>query len=151
MNGKSTKLIVQHLKQIFSEHGIPRILYSDNGPCYSSEEFYQFSVGYGFQHVTSSPQFPQSNGFADSLVRTAKATLKKCTLGKSDPILAFPLLCSTPVSNSLPPTAELLYKIPVRSVLLSATKYIPELKSTKPVLAEMQANMKAFFTMAPRN
>ena len=53
LNGESTKVIVQHFKQIFSEHGIPCILYSDNGPCYSSEEFRQFSLGYGFQHVTS--------------------------------------------------------------------------------------------------
>ena len=127
LSGESTKVRVKHLKQI-SEHGIPGILYSDNGPCYSSEEFRQSSLGYGFQHVTSSPHFPQNNEFAESLVCTAKATLKKCTLGKCDPDLAFLLLHSTPVSTSLPSPAELLYNRPVRSVLPSATKYRPELK-----------------------
>ena len=93
----------------------------------------------------TSPHFPQSNGFAESLVRTAKATLKKCTLGKCDPDVAFLLLRSTPVSNSLPSPAELLYNRPVRSVLPSATKYRPELESTKSVLAQTQANMKAYY------
>ena len=141
MNGERTKVIVQCLKQIFLEHGIPHILYSDTGPCYSSEEFCQFSLGNGFQHITSSLHFPQSNGFAESLVRTAKATLKKCTLGKCDPDLAFLLLRSTPVSSSLPSPAELLYNRPVRSVLPSATKYRPELESTKSVLAQMHGTI----------
>ena len=71
--------------------------------------------------------------------------MKKCTLGKCDPDLAFLLLRFTPVSNSLPSPAELLYNRPVRSVLPSATKYRPELESTKSVLAQMQANMKAYY------
>ena len=114
-------------------------------PCYSSEKFHQFFQGFGFQQVTSSPHFPQSNGFFESPVSTAKATLKKCTLGKCDPDLAFLLLRSAPVSNSLPSPAELLYNRPVRSVLPSDTKYRRELESTKSVLAQMQANMKAYY------
>ena len=114
-------------------------------PCYSSEEFHQFFQGFGFQQVTSSPHFPQSNGFSESPVSTAKATLKKSTLGKCDPDLVFLLLRSAPVSNSLPSPAELLYNRPVRSVLPSDTKYRPELESTKSVLAQMQANMKAYY------
>ena len=70
--------------------------------------------------------------------------MKKYTLGKCDWDLAFPLLCSTPVSNSLPSPAELLYNRPVRSALPSATNYRSELESTKSVLAQMQANMKAY-------
>ena len=37
----------------------------DNGPQYSSEEFKEFAANYNFKHVTSSPNFPQSNGQAE--------------------------------------------------------------------------------------
>ena len=49
------------------------------------------------------------------------------------------------MSNFLRSLAELLYNRPVRSVLPFATKYRPELESTKSVLAHMQANMKTYY------
>ena len=54
--------IISVLKSIFARHGIPEIVRSDNGPQYSSAEFMSFASSYGFQHITSSPKFPQSNG-----------------------------------------------------------------------------------------
>ena len=58
--------VIQHIKSIFARHGIPEIVISDNGPQYSSEEFHQFSTIWGFVHKTSSPTYPQSNGFVET-------------------------------------------------------------------------------------
>ena len=52
VSGKATALeTVNKLKSVFSRHGIADILFSDNGPQFSSEEFKQFSISWGFEHV----------------------------------------------------------------------------------------------------
>ena len=48
----TSKDITNHLNFIFSRHGIPERLISDNGPQYSSREFADFS----------SPLYAQANG-----------------------------------------------------------------------------------------
>ena len=53
----SSSTIINHLKGISDEHGIPERLISDNGRQYSSEEFRVFSARYGFDHVTNSPLY----------------------------------------------------------------------------------------------
>ena len=59
--------IIKALKTIFSQHGVPETVMSDNGPQYVSQEFAEFSETYDFSHVTSSPHFPQSNGQAEHM------------------------------------------------------------------------------------
>ena len=56
--------VIQKMKTIFARHGILEYIMSDNGPQFSSQEFHQFSGEYGFEHMTSSPHFPQANGEA---------------------------------------------------------------------------------------
>ena len=58
--------VINVLKSIF---GIPEIIRSDNGPQYALQDFSQFEESYGFQHLISSPHYPQSNGQADRLSR----------------------------------------------------------------------------------
>ena len=54
-----------HIKSVFTRHGIPEEVISDNGPQFSLHEFSQFAEKYSFNHVTSSPCFPQGNGEAE--------------------------------------------------------------------------------------
>ena len=42
LHGESTKLVLDALKDIFSDFGIPEAIISDNGPCYKSQEFNSF-------------------------------------------------------------------------------------------------------------
>ena len=95
--------VIQKLKTVFARHGIPECLVSDNGPQFASQEFQQFSEEYGFEHTTSSPNFPQANGEAERAVRTVKTLLDK----NDDPLMALLVHRSTPLENGYSP-AELL-------------------------------------------
>ena len=55
--------VINKMKPMFARYGIPERVISDNGPQYSSQEFKDFARKYNFEHVTSSPYHPKSNGF----------------------------------------------------------------------------------------
>lgn len=57
----STAVVIQ-LKLLFEERDVPEIVYSDNGPQYTSDEFTSFSKKYNFKHITSSPDYPNPMG-----------------------------------------------------------------------------------------
>ena len=100
--------VVKMLRQIFSEQGIPKVLRSDNGPHYSGQAFQDFARELGFQHVTSSPHYPRSNGFIESQVKSVKAALLKAKTTHRDPDMALLCLRTTPIDHKLPSPAELL-------------------------------------------
>ena len=87
------------LKKVFSRHGIPDVLFSDNGPQFDSQEFRDFAQYCGFEHVTSSPRFPQSNGEVERGVQTMKGILNKC----DDEYLALLTYRNTPLHNGYSP------------------------------------------------
>lgn len=62
LKSTTSESIIKALKKVFSRHGIPEAVCSDNGPQYASSEFAEFATSYDFKHVPSSPHFPQSNG-----------------------------------------------------------------------------------------
>ena len=88
--------VIKKLKEQFSRHGIPEIVFSDNGPQFSCGEFKSFSDTRSFEHRTSSPLFPQSNGKAEKVVKTCKLIMKKAALSKSDVHLALLDFRNTP-------------------------------------------------------
>ena len=80
----SSSTIINHLKGIFDEHGIPERLISDNGPQYSSEVFRVFSARYGFDYVKGSPLYPRSNGLIGRTVQTVKKLFTKLKEGGAE-------------------------------------------------------------------
>ena len=62
--------VIKAMKSIFSRHGIPDVVRSDNGSQFDCQEFNTFANSYGFRHQTSSPCFPQSNGLVERAVKT---------------------------------------------------------------------------------
>ena len=91
--------VIRKLKAHFARYGLPSVLISDNGPQFTSDEFKQFSVEYDFEHRTSSPTYPQSNGMAESAVKTAKRLIKKAVDSGRDPYLAILDYRNTPTQD----------------------------------------------------
>ena len=60
------------MKIFFSRLGIPETLRSDNGPQYTGLVFKEFSKEWNFKHVTSSPEYPKSNGFIERHIQIVK-------------------------------------------------------------------------------
>ena len=83
----SSKSVIMKMKQQFAVHGIPSMSIKDNGPQFASREFKSFASKWSFKHVTSSPYFPQSNGFAENAFKKAKSLLAKCKKDGSNPLL----------------------------------------------------------------
>ena len=69
---------VSLMKKAFSRHGICDLLMTDNGPQFSADCFKKFAASWGFEHVTSSPLYPQSNGEVERCVQTIKMMMTKC-------------------------------------------------------------------------
>ena len=109
--------IITHLRGIFARHGVPETLRADNGPQYAAESMEKFAQSYGFQLVTSSPHYPQSNGFIERMVRTVKGPLSQ----SSDPYLALLSYWTTPLPWCKKSPSELLMGRSLRSTL-SQTK-----------------------------
>ena len=77
MTSTTSESTIKALHSIFSRLGIPEILISDNGPQYASEAMKGFAKSYGFNHITSSPHYPQGNAFAERTVKAVKDLLQK--------------------------------------------------------------------------
>ena len=100
------------LRYLFSVHGLPEEIVSDNGPQFVSSEFEEFTKKNGIRHTRSSPYHPASNGEAERFVRTFKEAMKA---GKNDGLTLQHRLASflltyrtTPHSTTGTPPCELL-------------------------------------------
>ena len=80
--------IIKHLKDIFTEIGIPRCIISDGGTQFTSQEFQDFTRKWGIQHRVTSPTNAQSNGQAECFIQTIKNSLTKTMEGGEDAHLA---------------------------------------------------------------
>jgi len=138
----TSAITIKTLKQIFSEHGIPSKLVTDNGPQFAAEIFATFAKEWSFQHVTSSPRYPQSNGFIERQIQTIKSTLTKALQTRSDPDLALLCLRTTPISPTISSPMEILTGRKARSNLPTKTHIKDD--STREELIERQATQKKY-------
>nr|VZH91149.1 unnamed protein product [Spirometra erinaceieuropaei] len=73
LNPATASSTIAFLRRIFSQHGLPEVLVSDNGSQFTSSLFEDFCR----QHLRSPPYHPQSNGQAERFVDTFKRALLK--------------------------------------------------------------------------
>lgn len=90
---------IDHFKSILSRHGKPDIIHSDNGPQFINANFKEFLRSWDIKHITSSPRYPQSNGFIERQVQTIKNLFKKAVHGNNDIFILHYLSIETLQSN----------------------------------------------------
>ena len=105
----TTGAVVKELSITLSEYGIPFIIWSDNGPSYSSQEFKTFLQNLQITHHTSSPHYPQSNGMAESMVKVSKNLIEKAIQSDKPWHSFIQEYRITPLSSTIPSPAEILF------------------------------------------
>ena len=114
--------VISKLKQHFARHGIPDKVISDNGPQFISQQFNNFKLKWEFDHRTSSPGYPKSNGKAENAVKSAKQLMKKAKHSGQDPWLAVLDFRNTPSQG--------IGESPCQRLMNRRTKTLMPLKET---------------------
>ena len=65
--------VIAKMKDVFARLGLPQEVFSD-GPQFVSEQFRQFAKKCDFNHITSSPHLPNSNGEAEPPSKLPRAS-----------------------------------------------------------------------------
>ena len=77
VNAATSQATIEKLRLVFSTHGLPEVIVSDNGTSFTNEEFAVFIRSNGIRHLTSALYHPASNGLAERAVQILKNALKK--------------------------------------------------------------------------
>lgn len=104
---KTAVELINKLKVIFAQFGIPKIFVSDNMP-FNSIKFHEFAKQWEFEIVTSSPRYPQSNGLAERAVGICKAIIRKFSETGDDIYKALLEYRTTPLSGLKCSPSEML-------------------------------------------
>ena len=104
-------------KKMFSEHGIPESpsLWQQPTICKCSVCRLLYSRGHLKWNLKSA--LPQSNGFAEACVKSAKHALQWAKYSGANPHLALLALWAMPIDSKLPSPAELLYQCRIRTTI----------------------------------
>lgn len=121
-------------------------------PTYDCQNYKRFSKELGFQHITSSPRYPKSNGFIERQVQTVKHTLNKALKSGMDLHMLMLCLRSTPIALQLPSPAELLYQRKLKSNLpIEIVNRTPDRDRIFQRLVERQESMKYYHDRNPHD
>jgi len=137
LKNESSGEVIDKLKRCFARLGIPKLVQSDNGPQFMSMPFETFRKEWNFEHTTSSPHFPQSNGKAESAVKIVKRMLRRC----ADPELALLEYRNTPRENLIHSPIQEKRRVQQRQYNKSA-KYLPKLQEGQAVLVRDYRNYR---------
>ncbi|CAB4025205.1 Phthiocerol synthesis polyketide synthase type I, partial [Paramuricea clavata] len=72
--------VIPKLDKMFSVHGIPDTIISDNGPPFNGDEYARYLKALGIQAKFSTPYWPQGNATVERFMRPLGKALKTATL-----------------------------------------------------------------------
>lgn len=130
--------VIAKLKRHFSVHGAPHTLMSDNGRQFTSQRFKDFASQWDFTHITSSPEYPQSNGLAERAVRSAKQLMEKSHRDGTDVFLNLLNIRNVPRDAKLGSPAQRLMSRQTRTTLPVSVKLLePHMRHPQEVKAQL--------------
>lgn len=142
---------INHFKSILARHGKPDIIYSDNGPQYFNQYFRKFLYDWDIKHVTSSPKYPQSNGFIERHVQTIKNLLKKTLHSNKDIYLALLEYRNTPLDTITPSPAQLLFGRRLKGSLPITEKLLKPKIVSKPDTSKIMRKTQIYYNQNAKN
>ena len=118
MASKTAAVTIKAIQVAFSRHGIPNTVIADN-MLFNSSEFRKFARQWHFSIITTSPNYPQSNGLIERNVQTIKRLVlyKKAMEGNNSFDLALLEYRNTPISGMDLSPAQLLMSRRLQSTL----------------------------------
>ncbi len=125
---KSTRasVVIPKLEKIFSVHGFPDILKTDNGPPFSGNDFQKYLKTLGIKHELSTPYWPQANGeverFNQPLGKALQTAVSEGKVWKQELYRFLLQYRTTPHSTTKVAPCELLFNRSVKGKFPSLTK-----------------------------
>ena len=121
VSSTSAATVIPKLNRVFSVHGMPYIVRSDNGPPFNSEAIKQYMVDNGIEHRKVTPLWPQANSEAESFMRPLTKAIRSANVeGKLWKKHLYEFLLNyrtTPHTTTGFSPAELLFNRKVRNKL----------------------------------
>ena len=77
LNNETCRSVLNALKGIYCNFGLPKRILSDNGPCFKAEEFTNFHIKLGITVEKSSTYNHQSVGCVEHMVQTVKQIMTR--------------------------------------------------------------------------
>ena len=108
--------LIDALKIIFAEYGIPRKIMSDAGTNFISEKCQQFCKRVNIEQAVSSSYHHQGNGQVEACIKFIKCSLKN-VLNQAGIYMALLHICTMPIGLGLPSPATLLFNRKVRGIM----------------------------------
>ena len=81
MRSTPSEKTIKRLKKIFTTHGQPLSVISDNGSQFRSDVFQRFLKDYGIEHKKTTPLWPPANG---EIERHNRSLLKRMRIAQDE-------------------------------------------------------------------
>ena len=143
---KTANGVISALREIFSRHGIPEILFCDNMP-FASHVMASFAEEMGFEIIISSPRYAQSNGQSEKFVGIVKSFMRKAHEEGRDIWMSLLHYRNTPITGAQYSHAQLLMSRKLRDKMPSTSNIlkpsvVPDGQST---MKRRQTRQKRFY------
>ena len=117
LEGLSADNLINIVKAIFAEYGIPCKLMSDVGTNFVSDKFCQFCKLVNIEQATSSAYHHQNNRQVEACIKFINCTFKKCPDSGRGINMVLLQICTTPLGHRLSCLAMLMFNRPVCSII----------------------------------
>ena len=109
LEGLLAENLINMVKMIFAEYGIPQKIMSDAGTNFFSDRFQQFCKTINVEQAVSLAYHHQSNGCVEACIKFIKCTFKKCANLGRDINIALLQICTMPLGPGFLSPATLMF------------------------------------------